>query len=84
MKVTLGLFAGLARHLPAADRPGLRTVVDLPPGATAQDLVDRFRIPPADCAMVLLNGVFLARGALPGAALAEGDTLAIWPPVGGG
>lgn len=84
MKATLKLFATLAAFLPAEARREHRTEVDLAEGASALDLIERFRVPPAQCAMVLLNGVFVARADLAATVLREGDVLAIWPPVGGG
>ena len=84
MKATLKLFASLLERLPEAARPSSRVELELPAGATVQDLIDRFRIPPDLCALVLLNGAFLAPEERASRALAEGDTVAIWPPVGGG
>ncbi|HWQ10160.1 MAG TPA: MoaD/ThiS family protein [Holophaga sp.] len=84
MRVTLKLFASLQARLPAEARRESRVEVDLPPGATVQALIDLYRIPPDLCALVLLDGVFLAPGERASRLLAEGDTVAIWPPVGGG
>jgi thiamine biosynthesis protein ThiS len=84
MIVTFKLFASLAAHLPPENRRANQTRLEVPEGCTVQDMIERFSVPPALCTLVLVNGVFVAREALADTALAEGDVLAIWPPVGGG
>ena len=84
MIVTFKLFASLARHLPAEDRRTNQTRLEVPEGCTVQAMIERFGVPPGQCTLVLVNGVFVAREALAATALKNGDVLAIWPPVGGG
>lgn len=84
MKATLKLFANLSRFLPAEAQRTSRVEVDLEPETSVQGLIDRCRIPPALCALVLVNGVFVATAERASRLLAEGDVVAIWPPVGGG
>jgi sulfur carrier protein ThiS len=83
MKVTVKLFAGLGAYLPAEARRAGQVQEEVPPGTTVLDLIGRHRLPPEQCALVLVNGGFVPPGAR-GRPLAEGDVLAIWPPVGGG
>ena len=84
MKVTLKLFASLLAYLPAECRRTSRVDLELVPGATLQELIDRFRLPPGSCALVLVNGAIVPPGARDGRVLAPDDVVAIWPPVGGG
>ncbi|MCB1787419.1 MAG: MoaD/ThiS family protein [Chromatiaceae bacterium] len=83
MQVHLELYAALMRYLPpGADRH--RVTVDIEPGATAHDLLDRYKVPREQAHLVLRNGVFLQPAERDGLALAEGDLVAAWPPVAGG
>ena len=62
MKVTLKLFASLLAYLPAECRRTSRVDLELVPGATLQELIDRFRLPPGSCALVLVNGAIVPPG----------------------
>jgi thiamine biosynthesis protein ThiS len=84
MIITLKLFAILAFHLPSESRRANQALVEVPDGATVQEVVERFRVPPTQCALTLVNGVFIQRDAWAARVLEPGDVLAIWPPVGGG
>jgi sulfur carrier protein ThiS len=84
MTVTLKLFASLAAHLPAEARAAHSLHLDVPPGTTILDLVTRQGIPEALCAIVLIDGHWVARPDRATRALAEGQVLAIWPPIAGG
>lgn len=84
MKVKLKLFATLTAHLPPAARRAGLVELEVAPGTTVKGLIELNRLPPQLCTLVLLNGVFLSPQEQGGWALAEGDVLAIWPPVGGG
>lgn len=84
MKVTLKLFATLTAHLPSEHRRAGAAELDLAPGTTVGALIAQRGLPRRLCTMVLVNGVFVDPGALDARELAEGDVLAIWPPVGGG
>jgi sulfur carrier protein ThiS len=84
MKITLKLFASLADHLPRDVRSRNRVELDVDPGTTVLDVVRRQHIPEALCAIVLLDGNWVARPDRATRALAEGQVLAIWPPVAGG
>ncbi|MCC7412998.1 MAG: MoaD/ThiS family protein [Gammaproteobacteria bacterium] len=82
MRITFKLYASLGAYLPAQAREHAVTL-DVAPGTSADALVDRHGIPRALAHLVLRNGVYLAPEQR-SLALAEGDTLAIWPPVAGG
>lgn len=84
MKITLKLFASLAAHLPVEHRSRLRVELDVEPGTTVADLIRRQGVPEAQCALVLVDGVWLAPEHRSTRVLAEGEVLAIWPPVAGG
>jgi sulfur carrier protein ThiS len=84
VKVTLKLFASLAAYLPAPVRSRLRVELDVEPGVTVADLIQRQGIPEGQCAIVLVDGVWVAPAGRAGHVLTEGQVLAIWPPVAGG
>jgi molybdopterin converting factor small subunit len=84
MKITLKLFASLTVHLPAESRSNHRVDLDVEPGATVLDVIRRQSVPEALCAIVLIDGVWVARPDRARRALSEGQVLAIWPPVAGG
>ena len=84
MTVTLKLFASLAAHLPAGARSGHNIQLDVPPGTTVLDVIRRQGMPEALCAIVLVDGHWVARPERATRALADGETLAIWPPIAGG
>jgi sulfur carrier protein ThiS len=84
MKITLKLFASLAAHLPDGGRGPGGAELDVDPGTTVLDVVRRQRIPEASCAIVLVDGRWVARADRAARALQDGEVLAIWPPVAGG
>ena len=84
MKITLKLFASLAARLPVEARSGCRLELDVPAGTTVQAVIERQGIPPEQCALVLVDGVWVGREERAGRVLAPGEVLAIWPPVAGG
>jgi sulfur carrier protein ThiS len=84
MTITLKLFASLAAHLPAEARSIHRVALDIEPGTTVQAVIRRQGIPEALCAIVLIDGHWVARPDRATRALEEGQVLAIWPPIAGG
>ena len=74
MRVIVKLFATL--------REGRFSVetLDLEAGATAANIVRRLNISEKEAALIFRNG----RHADLSAQLADGDTLSIFPPIGGG
>ena len=84
MRITLKLFASLSVHLPAEVRSRLRVELDAELGTTVAELIRRQGISEGQCAIVLVDGVWLAPAERVGRVLSEGEVLAIWPPVAGG
>jgi sulfur-carrier protein len=84
MRIALKLYASLTAHLPPEARAGHRIDLDVVPGTTVQDVIRRQGIPEALCAIVLIDGVWVARPDRVTRALAQGEVLAIWPPIAGG
>ena len=87
MRVKLRLFASLRDRLPGDRRVHRgRGDFDLADGSSLQDLLDRLSIEPRLAQMVLVNGEQMPRGLCErqAIALAEDDTISIFPPVAGG
>ena len=84
MKITLKLFASLGDRLPACARSSHSVDLEVDPGTTVLDVIRRQGIPEALCAIVLIDGAWVARPDRAKRALLEGQVLAIWPPVAGG
>ncbi len=84
MRITLKLYASLETHLPPDARIAHRVDLEVEPGATVLDIVRRQGIPEALCAIVLIDGAWVARADCASRTLAEGQVLAIWPPIAGG
>ena len=83
MKITLKLYASLGSFLPAgAARNAIE--LDVKNGATIAEVLAQQRVPRETCHLMLVNGSFAPPAAADGTQLAEGDTLAVWPPVAGG
>jgi sulfur carrier protein ThiS len=84
MRLTLRLFASLAAHLPAETRSSHRVDLDVDAGTTVLDVIRRQGIPEVLCAIVLIDGHWVARPDRATRTLKEGQVLAIWPPIAGG
>jgi sulfur carrier protein ThiS len=84
MKISLKLFASLSVHLPADVRSSHRLELELPSGVTVADVIQQQGIPPAQCAIVLVDGVWVAQVDRASRVLKQDEVLAIWPPVAGG
>lgn len=84
MQVTLKLYATLASYLPAGARDGNQVVLEVPEGATINDVVAPYGLPPKLVHLVLVNGLFVPPEARANHVLQPGDVLAVWPPVAGG
>lgn len=84
MRVTFKLFAMLQDYLPLEARQDNALALDLPEGATIQQVIERFALPQKSCHLVLIDGNFVPPGERAGRALTDGETLAIWPPIAGG
>jgi len=83
MRITLKLFATLGQYLPSGARANA-VEVEVPDGATAHEVLDRFAVPRDSVHLVLLNGTYLDARARDERPIAEQDALAVWPPVAGG
>ncbi|MCX7178843.1 MAG: MoaD/ThiS family protein [Proteobacteria bacterium] len=84
MKAALKLYASLSYYLPTESRKTKRIDLDLEPGTTVLDLIDRYRLPVQLCKLVLIDGAFVPPEARATRALRQGEVLAIWPPIAGG
>lgn len=84
MQITFKLYASLAEYLPADRRRGNELALDVAEGATIDEVVAPFRLPPKLVHLVLVNGTYVAPADRAGRVLQPGDVLAIWPPIAGG
>jgi molybdopterin synthase sulfur carrier subunit len=84
MKITLKLFASLTDYLPVESKYTNIVALDIAPETTIMQLVERYRLPPKEVHLVLVNGSYIAPELRASKTLVEGDVLAIWPPIAGG
>lgn len=84
MDVEVKLFAGLRDRFPRGQRG--RAHLELAPGTTLGDLLEKLEVPPLQAQMTLVNGLQVPRtlGVREARVLEEGDVVAIFPPVAGG
>lgn len=79
MIVNVKLFATLTRFKSGV-KAGYSFDMDLPDPATAQEIIDRLKIPVEEIHIVFVNNVIQASSVK----LQAGDVVGIFPPVGGG
>lgn len=84
MKITLKLFASLTDYLPPESKYTNMVELDIAPETTIGQLVEQYRLPEKLVHLVLVNGSYIAAELRASRTLAEGDVLAIWPPIAGG
>ncbi|MBP8184000.1 MAG: MoaD/ThiS family protein [Rhodoferax sp.] len=84
MNITLKLFASLTDYLPVESKYTNIVALDIAPETTIVQLVERYRLPPKEVHLVLVNGSYIAPELRASKTLVEGDVLAIWPPIAGG
>lgn len=83
MRVTVKLYATLGDYLPGNARNN-RVEIDVADKATVAEVLQPFALPPRLTHLVLVNGTFIPSDERAGKCLAEGDVLAVWPPIAGG
>jgi len=84
LNIELKLFITFKKYLPDNATDGKATV-SMAEGATLADLLNRIGLPLAEPKIIILNGV--SQGTTDdtyGRPLQNGDTVSIFPPVGGG
>jgi sulfur carrier protein ThiS len=84
MNITLKLFASLTDYLPVESKYTNIVALEIAPETTIMQLVERYRLPPKEVHLVLVNGSYIAPEHRASKTLVEGDVLAIWPPIAGG
>ncbi len=87
MKIRAKLYANLGGYLPkgTAEGPtGSEADLEIDEGTTINGVFERLALPTELCHLVLVNGFFIAPSDRDGHVMAEGDHLAVWPPVAGG
>ena len=84
MHITLKLFASLTDYLPVASKYTNILEIEVPQGATITQVTEPYRLPEKLVHLVLVNGRYIAPENRASEVLAEGDVLAIWPPIAGG
>ena len=83
MHIRIKLFALLDRYLPDGGKRN-EADMDVADGATVGGVLKQLKMPLEVCHLVLVNGVFIHPGDRAKHTLADGDHLAVWPPVAGG
>jgi len=84
IRMTLKLYASLTQYLPEAFRKNHAMPIEVDSTATIETVVTPLGMPPALVKLVVLNGVFVPPAERATRHFADGDVLAIWPPVAGG
>ena len=82
-QVTVKLYASLMDYLPAGAKQN-RVQVPLNHRTTIGETLDALNVPREQCHLVLHNGHFVPPAARASHSIADGDTIAVWPPVAGG
>ena len=83
MKITLKLYAMLSRYLPPGTKDN-QIDIEVEDNATPASVLAKYMVPPENCHLVLINGVFVAPGQRELHQLNENDAVAVWPPIAGG
>ena len=84
MQITFKLYASLTDFLPADTRRSNAMTLEVPEGATIEQVTEPFQLPQKLVHLVLINGRYIAPADRATLALQPGDVLAIWPPIAGG
>ncbi len=83
MRITVRTGGVLGQYLPAGGEAN-RARLEIEPGQTAGDVMDKLGFPPERTYLVILNGTAIPKAERETRALAEDDELAILPPLKGG
>lgn len=84
MRITVKLYATLANYLPPQAAGTNAMDMDVAADTTVTQVIERLNLPSKLCHLVLIDGKFIPPSERAGRALAEGETLALWPPIAGG
>ncbi|WP_434516164.1 MoaD/ThiS family protein [Dechloromonas sp. ARDL1] len=83
MRVTVKLYATLSDYLPGHAKNN-RVEVEATDTATVTEVLQPFALPSRLTHLVLVNGTYIPPDERADKCLAEGDVLAVWPPIAGG
>jgi sulfur carrier protein ThiS len=84
MQITFKLYASLTEFLPQDKRTSNMMALEVAPGASIAQIIEPFALPMKMVHLVLINGHYVPPEERGSRTLAEGDVLAIWPPIAGG
>jgi sulfur carrier protein ThiS len=84
MNITIKLYATLGDYLPAEAKRNNRLAMQVGDDTTVSDVIAPLNMPAKLVHLVLVNGHFVPPAVRASRKLAEGDVLAIWPPIAGG
>ena len=84
MQITFKLYASLTDYLPAEQRRSNQMVLEVAADASIAEVIAPFALPMKLVHLVLINGTYVPPEQRATRTLAEGDVLAIWPPIAGG
>ncbi len=79
-EIELRLYGALRRYRPAGGPEVSALALEVAPGDTIADLIQRLGIPPSWVRSAFVNGALARRDR----ALVAGDRVALFPPAGGG